>query len=367
VTSPVALVVMGTRPEAIKLAPVVAALRREGQLRPYVVATSQHRQLLDQALEPFALEPDVDLDLMVEDQSPTRIASEVLSGLEPILRDQAPLWTVVQGDTTTALAAALASFHAGVPVAHVEAGLRTGRMDSPFPEELNRRAISLMAGAHFAPTQWAVDNLLREGVESGRIHLVGNTVVDAVRWIHDRTAIPTGDAGPPLVLVTLHRRESFGEPLERALNAIRRLVEERAGRIRVLYPVHPNPHVHGPAHRVLGGLPGVELVAPMGYPEFLAAMAAARFVLTDSGGVQEEAPSLGVPVLVLRDVTERPELVESGWGRVIGTAEEPILEQSRLLLDSDREREAMRQGPNPFGDGRSGERIARVLAGAGER
>jgi UDP-N-acetylglucosamine 2-epimerase (non-hydrolysing) len=357
-----ALVVMGTRPEAIKLAPVVTALERAGQMRPYVVATSQHRQLLRQALEPFSLVPDVDLDLMAEDQSPSRVAAEVLSSVEPILRQQQPRWTVVQGDTTTAVAAAMASFHAGVPVAHVEAGLRTGRMDAPFPEEFNRRAISLVASSHFAPTQWAVDNLLREGVDSRQVHLVGNTVVDAVRWIRSTAPDQADPTGPPLILLTLHRRESFGEPLERVLGAIRQLVEERGDQLRVLYPVHPNPRVSEPAQRVLGGLSGVELVAPMDYPGFLAAMAAARFVLSDSGGVQEEAPSLGVPVLVLREVTERPELVESGWGRVVGTSSERILEHARLLLDNEHELEAMRRGPNPFGDGRSGERIARVLA-----
>jgi len=358
---PRVLVVMGTRPEAIKLAPVVEALRRQGRLEPVLVATSQHAELLAQALAPFGLEPEVDLKVMTAGQTPTRVAAVVLERLEPVMERVRPEWTVVQGDTTTVAASAMASFYAGVRVAHVEAGLRSGRMDAPFPEEYNRRATAVAASLHFAPTPRAAANLRAEGVADGRILVVGNTVVDAVgRILRDHPA--SSPSGPPLVVMTLHRRESFGAPLEGVLGAVRRLAEERPGRLRVVYPVHPNPNVAGPATRVLGGVPGVELRGPMGYPEFLALLAGARFALSDSGGVQEEAPTVGVPVLILREVTERPEVVESGWGRVVGTDPDEILAQARRLLDDDAARAAMTAGPNPFGDGRAGERIATALA-----
>jgi len=358
---PEALIIVGTRPEAIKLAPVVEALQRQGAIASLLVATSQHRELLRQALAPFSLEPDIDLDVMTEGQTPTRVAAEVLHRLEPVLAARRPAWTVVQGDTTAALAAALASFYAGVPVAHVEAGLRTGRMDAPFPEELNRRALAVATTLHLAPTERAAANLRAEGFADAAIHVVGNTVVDAVRTILGRTP-PPGRGAPPLVLLTLHRRESFGEPIRRALAAVRTLAEERSGRLRIVYPVHPNPQVAGPAHEILGGLPGVELTAPMDYPELLRTFAAARLALSDSGGIQEEAPSVGTPVLVLRDTTERPEVVDAGWAKLVGTDPELILTEAARLLDDDDALAAMSAGPNPFGDGHAGERIARLLA-----
>jgi UDP-N-acetylglucosamine 2-epimerase len=287
---PRVMVVVGTRPEAIKLAPVVAALRRQGRLEPVLVATSQHRELLAQALAPFGLVPDIDLDVMSQEQSPAAVAAAVLTRFAPVLERERPAWTVVEGDTTTVLAAALASFYAGVPVAHVEAGLRSGRLDSPFPEELNRRATSVAASLHFAPTPRAVANLCREGVPEERVLLVGNPVVD--------------------------------------------------------------------------GVPGVELLPPLGYLEFLRLLSLARFALTDSGGVQEEAPAVKVPVLVLREVTERPEVVESGWGRLVGTDGQAVYEQARRLLEDDVALAAMKAGPNPFGDGHAGERIAVALADA---
>jgi UDP-N-acetylglucosamine 2-epimerase len=359
---PRVLVVMGTRPEAIKLAPVVAALRRQGRLRPVVVATSQHREMLAQALEPFALEPHVDLDLMTPDQTATRIASRVLAALEPVIDEHEPVWTVVQGDTTSAFAAAMASFYAAVPVAHVEAGLRTGCMHAPFPEEFNRRGITVAADLHFAPTEWARDNLLREGVADDQIEMVGNTVVDAVhRILAERPARERGD-DRSLVLMTLHRRESFGEPMARILRAVQRLAGSCRGRLRLVYPVHPNPNVRRVAREVLRDVPGVELVRPLDYPRFLELYRRARFVMTDSGGVQEEAAAVGTPVLVLRDVTERPELIEAGWGCLVGTDPERVLTEARRLLDDDEALRAMTRSPNPFGDGQSGERIATALA-----
>ena len=359
--APPVLVIVGTRPEAIKMAPVVEALREQGRFRPGLVATSQHRGLLRQALAPFGLEPEVDLDIMTEGQTPARVASEVLRRLEPVLVARRHAWTLVQGDTTTALAAALASFYAGVPVGHVEAGLRTGRLDAPFPEELNRRVTAVATTLHFAPTERAAANLRAEGIGADSIRVVGNTVVDAVHRILGATP-PVAVGGRRLVLVTLHRRESFGEPLRRVLGALRTLAAERPGRFTIVYPVHPNPEVSGPAREILGGAAGVELVEPLDYPRLLATFAAARFALTDSGGLQEEAPSVGTPVLVARETTERPEVLEAGWARLVGTDPARILEEARRLLDEDAAVAAMTSGPNPFGDGRAARRIVRALA-----
>lgn len=360
--APEVLVVMGTRPEAIKLAPVVEALRNGGPLRPVLVATSQHREMLRQALRPFELVPDVDLDIMTAGQTPTRVAVEVLRRFEPLLAARRPAWVVVQGDTTTAFAAAVAAFYASVKVAHVEAGLRTGRLDAPFPEEFNRRAAAVATALHLAPTLRAAGNLRAEGVSEEQIVVVGNTVVDAVRRIRRQHLDPPRSSGPPLVLVTLHRRESFGEPIARVLAALRALVQRHPGQIRLVYPVHPNPNVDGPARAALAGVSGIELHPPLDYPDFLALFAQARFVLSDSGGVQEEGPTLGVPVLVLRDTTERPEVLESGWGKLVGTDPDLILEEATRLLRDDDALAAMKRGPNPFGDGRAAERIAAELA-----
>jgi UDP-N-acetylglucosamine 2-epimerase (non-hydrolysing) len=358
---PRVLVVAGTRPEAIKLAPVHAALAAAGRLEPVLLATSQHRELLAQALAPFGLTPAIDLDVMAPGQSPARVAATVLRRLETHLARLRPAWTVVQGDTASAFAAAVASFYAGVPVAHVEAGLRTGDLASPFPEEFHRRAIAAAATLHLAPTARAAANLRAEGVDAARIHVTGNTVVDAVQRIAGgAAATPAG--GVPLVLVTMHRRESFGGGVRRIAAAIRRLAAERRGSVRIVYPVHPNPEVDAVMREALGGAAGVELLPPLGYAEFLALLRRAYFALSDSGGVQEEGPTLGVPVLVLRDVTERPEAVEAGWARLVGTDEEAIGAAARALLDKPDARAAMTRGPNPFGDGRAGERIAVLLA-----
>lgn len=360
---PPVLVIAGTRPEAIKLAPVVEALRAAGRFRPVLVATSQHREMLRQALAPFDLAPDVDLDVMTGGQTPTRVAFEVLRRLEPVLLETRPAWTLIQGDTTTALAAAIASFYAGVPVGHVEAGLRTGRLDAPFPEEFNRRAAAVATTLHFAPTDRAAANLRAEGFPEAGIRVVGNTVVDAVHRIL-RSTRPVETGGRELILVTLHRRESFGEPLRRVFEALRTLALERVGRLSVVYPVHPNPKVAGPAREILRGVPGIELVEPMDYPRLLATFAAARFALSDSGGIQEEAPSVGVPVLVARETTERPEVLEAGWAKLVGTDPKRILTEARRLLDDEGVRSAMTSGPNPFGDGRAAERIAEALTGS---
>ncbi len=357
----VVLVVVGTRPEAIKLAPVVEALRDSAALRPVLLATSQHREMLRQALAPFGFEPDRDLDVMTAGQSPTMVASRVLDRIEPILAELAPAFVVVQGDTTTALAAAWAAFYGGIPVAHVEAGLRSGRIDSPFPEEFNRRGVSVAAALHFAPTEGARAHLLSEGVPAERVLVVGNTIVDAVERILAGRPRRIADPSRATILVTLHRRESFGPPLERTLAAIRTLAIERGDALRLVYPVHPNPNVSGPARRLLEGLPNVELLPPLDYPEFLDRFANARFALSDSGGVQEEAPTLRVPVLIARETTERPEVLDSGWGVLVGTDPDRILDESRRLLDDEVAYRARCAGPNPFGDGHAARRIVEVL------
>lgn len=358
----VVLLVVGTRPEAIKLAPVVETLRGSTFLRPVILATSQHREMLRQALAPFGLEPDVDLEVMTDGQSPTAVAARVLERIERPLVEIAPAFVVVQGDTTTALAAAWASFYAGVPVAHVEAGLRSGRVDSPFPEEFNRRGVAVAASFHFAPTVRARENLLREGVDPAAVFVVGNTVADAVARILSTVPHREPEPGCATILVTLHRRESFGAPLERALGAIRRLALERGDTVRIVFPVHPNPNVSVPARRLLDGLPNVELRDPLDYPEFLDVFSRSRFAISDSGGVQEEAPCVGVPVLVARETTERPEVLESGWGVLVGTDPDRILAESRRLLDDEEAWRARQSGPNPFGDGLAARRIVDVLS-----
>lgn len=358
----VVLLVVGTRPEAIKLAPVVEMLRGSSLFRPVILATSQHREMLRQALAPFGLAPDVDLDVMTDGQSPAAVAARVLARIERPLAEIAPAFVVVQGDTTTALAAAWASFYAGVPVAHVEAGLRSGRADSPFPEEFNRRGVAVAASLHLAPTERARENLRLEGIDPAAVFVVGNTVVDAVLRILSGMPQRVPEPGPATVLVTLHRRESFGEPLERALGAIRRLALERGDTVRVVFPIHPNPNVSVPARRLLDGLPNVELVDPLDYPGFLEVFSRARFAISDSGGVQEEAPCVGVPVLVARETTERPEVIESGWGVLVGTDPDRILSESRRLLDDEDAWRARRAGPNPFGDGNAARRIVEVLS-----
>ena len=353
------LVVYGTRPEAIKMAPVVRALARPGVFAVTVCATGQHREMLAQVQDLFGLRPDVDLRLMRPDQSLNALAAAALAAVDEVLASAAPDWLLVQGDTTTAMAAALAAFHRGVRVGHVEAGLRTGDLARPFPEEANRRIVDALAAALFAPTGRAAGALLAEGVDPSRIHVVGNTVIDALRLLPiDPETVPAR----PEVLVTVHRRESFGAPLAGIFAALRRLAESFPG-VDWIYPVHPNPNVRGPAHEALGGLPNLTLCAPLGYGELVRRLRRCRFVLTDSGGLQEEAPTFGKPVLVLRDTTERPEGIEAGVARLVGTDGERIVAAAAELLTSEAAYAAMARAVNPYGDGRAAERIAAILAG----
>ncbi len=353
------MVLYGTRPEAVKMAPVVEALRRRVErFAVTVCVTAQHREMLDQVQALFGVRADYDLDLMRYDQSLNELASRTLGSVDSILRELRPDWVLVQGDTTTAMIGALVSFHLGLRVGHIEAGLRTGDLGQPFPEEANRRIIDLLATAHFAPTARARDALLAEGVPAESIVLTGNTVVDALLRIARR--IPEV-ALEDQVLITVHRRESLGEPLCRVFRAVRRLAS-MFPRTRWVCPVHPNPRVHQPAYRILSGIPNVELHAPFNYLDLVHRLRASRLVLTDSGGLQEEAPTFGKPVLVLRDRTERPEGVEAGVARLVGTAPQRIVEEVARLLTDDGAFRSMVALENPYGDGHAAERIADALA-----
>lgn len=364
------LAVVGTRPEAIKLAPVLRRLPATA-CEVKLCVTAQHRELLDQTLRFFGLIPDFDLNLMRAGQSPTEVAAGVLSGVRDVLRQWTPDWVLVQGDTTTVPAAAWAAFHEKVPVSHIEAGLRTGNIHAPWPEEINRRLASVLAALHFAPTEGARRNLLRENISDERIFVVGNPVIDALLDTAARlrdepetaasaaAAFPFLDDERKLILVTGHRRENFGRGLEDVCRALKLLAQRED--VRLIYPVHPNPRVREPVERLLGGNERLHLVESQDYPAFVFLMTRAYLIITDSGGVQEEAPSLGKPVLVTRETTERPEAVEAGTVKLVGTDTEKIVAAATALLDDPRAREAVARVHNPYGDGRAGERIAKEL------
>lgn len=354
--------VFGTRPEAVKMAPVVAELRQHPQIESKVLVTAQHREMLDQVLDIFGITPDYDLDVMQEDQTPIDVAAEVLQRIQPILRDERPDWILVQGDTTTVLAAALAAFYSGARVGHVEAGLRTYDRHNPFPEEINRVLADHLSDLHFAPTETAKQALLKEGISPQRIHVTGNTVIDALRVIVARPAngsSPSFPADKRLVLVTAHRRENFGEPFANVLAALKRIADRDD--VHLIYPVHPNPNVRGPAYEVLGNHPNVTLLPPMDYLAFAHLMVRAHLILSDSGGIQEEAPGLGVPVLVMRRVTERPEAVAAGTAKLVGTDTTTIVVEAFRLLDDPAAHSEMARAVNPFGDGHAAERIVSIL------
>jgi UDP-N-acetylglucosamine 2-epimerase len=368
---PLVLIVVGTRPEAIKMAPVHAALIRRPGLCVELALTGQHTDLVDEALEAFELVPDHDLGIMREGQSLYDVATGCLDGLGRLLDARRPELVLVQGDTASVFFGALVGFFEGVAVGHVEAGLRSGDLTRPFPEEGFRRLTGVLAHLHFAPTPLARENLLREGVSDETIHVTGNPVVDALLRIAERPddvrerrllelLARARDGGRPFALLTAHRRESFGEPMERIFRAVLALVE-REPELAVLYPVHPNPRVREPAERILGGHSRVHLVPPLRYPDLVKALAGAALVLTDSGGIQEEAPSFGTPVLVLREVTERPEGVDAGVARVVGHDERLIVSAAREILAEGDEGRARRRRANPYGDGRAGERIAGIV------
>jgi len=366
------LAVFGTRPEVIKLAPVIRELRKyPDRVMCKVCVTAQHRQMLDQMLQVFQIQPDYDLNIMQDNQSPSYVAARVLMGLEGVIQREKPDWVLVQGDTTTVAAAALAAYYAGVKVAHVEAGLRTGDKWRPFPEEINRRVVGAIADLHFAPTALARANLLREGVAPEAVVVTGNPVIDALRWIAAQPPSPAAvellaRAGVPggrrLVLVTAHRRESFGAGILALCQALAELAEGFP-ELMILYPVHPNPNVHQPVYQILGRIPNIMLTEPLDYATLVHIMAQAVLVLTDSGGIQEEAPSLGKPVLVLREVTERPEAIQAGTARLVGTDPQRIVSETVRLLTDPAEYNRMARAVNPYGDGRAAERIVSALLG----
>ena len=364
------LCVFGTRPEAIKMAPVVRALESHtGGLRVAVCVTNQHQEMLDQVLELFDIRPDHRLGVISDDQSPTQVARRVLERMPAVFAAVRPAAVLVQGDTTTTFAAALAAFYARIPVGHVEAGLRTYRKDAPFPEELNRQMTTALAEWHFAPTAWARDNLLRAGVAADRIVVTGNPVIDTLHWTvrdleqHAGERLPFADTGRKLLLVTAHRRESFGAPFLQMCGALRALVERNPD-VEVVYPVHLNPNVQRPVRAILGGIERVHLLPPLDYRSFVDLLRRSHFVLTDSGGIQEEAPSLGKPVLVMRETTERPEGVNAGTARLVGTSHDRIVGEAERLLRDPAAYAAMAEAHNPYGDGTAGGRIVDVLATA---
>lgn len=364
---PTILTVLGTRPEAVKLAPVLEALaRRPEQFTSKVCITSQHQELVRPFLELFQIEADYDLELMRPDQTLSHVTTGALQGMEEPLRLEKPDIVLVQGDTTTAFAASLAAFYQGVPVGHVEAGLRSGQLRNPYPEEANRRLIAVLADLMFAPTETARDNLLREGADPSNVFVTGNTVVDALKGIRDRSAgnsdLPvTVSENARVVLVTGHRRESFGEGFSNICRAVRRLADANSD-VTVIYPVHLNPRVQEPVFRILGGHERIHLIDHLPYVTFIRLVDMAYLVLTDSGGVQEEAAVLGRPVLVMRSVTERVEGVSAGVARLVDTDEESIVRQAQRLLDDTEEYDAMSHPTDVYGDGHAGERIVDILA-----
>jgi UDP-N-acetylglucosamine 2-epimerase (non-hydrolysing) len=363
------LVVFGTRPEAIKLFPLVHALRRtDADVR--VCVTGQHREMLDQVLEIAQIIPEHDLDLMLPNQSLDTLSARLLTELGKVMDADQPDRVIVQGDTATAMIGALTAYYRKIPVGHVEAGLRSGNIYHPWPEEVNRKVVGAIADLHFAPTDTSRDALLAENVPAERIHVTGNTVIDALietraRVDSDATLASTiapiaaRFAGKRIVAVTTHRRENFGEGLKSVAQAVRRIADRPD--VAVIFPVHPNPNVRAPMSEVLGGVENVAMIDPLDYPNFVRLLSLCHFVMTDSGGVQEEAPALAKPVLVMRETTERPEGVAAGTAKLVGNDEEVIVTEASRLLDDRAAYEAMARAHNPFGDGRSSERIARII------
>lgn len=357
---PLVFCVVGTRPEAVKMAPIVAELRRFDTVETRLVSTGQHREILLQALTTFGLAPDVDLAIMTHGQTLAGVTAKALEGIDGLLAAQSPRMVVGQGDTTTAFVAALAAFYRRIPFAHVEAGLRTATIDDPFPEEFNRRAAGLIANLHFPPTDWARDNLLREGKDPETVVVTGNTGIDAVleAAAHGTEVWYPGDER--IVLLTTHRRENWGEPQTRIARAARELTD-RFPDVRLVVAMHPNPAVRETLRGILDGHPQIDLIEPPEYGRFVKLMQRSSLILSDSGGVQEEAPAFGIPVLVLRETTERPEGVHAGTAKLVGTEYGAILDEASTLLGDAKAYDAMAQAVSPYGDGRAAARIRYVV------
>ncbi len=383
------LTILGTRPEAVKMAPVVRLLKHSAGIESRLCVTAQHRQMLDQVLKLFGLQPDFDLDLMRDDQTLAELSAAIFTKLDPVFESFKPDWVLVQGDTTTVAIASLLAYYHGVKVGHVEAGLRTHDKWQPFPEEINRRVAGVIADLHFAPTEWARKNLLHEGVDEKTILVTGNTVIDALQFVASQpepeeitrllaelsvTLPDVGKSSPPptppsvkstssaarnLILVTAHRRESFGQSIENICLALKQLAGR--GDVEIVYPVHLNPNVQETAHRILRNTPHVTLLAPLDYQPLVHLMKHAKLILTDSGGIQEEAPTFGIPVLVLRNLTERPEGIQAGILKLVGRDIHQIVRSANELLDDEAAYNRMAKVTNPFGDGHAAERIVQAL------
>lgn len=378
-TLPKILAVFGTRPEAIKMAPVIRELQSNPErFETHICVTAQHREMLDQVLNLFEIEPDFDLDIMTRDQSLAGLTASIISRLDVVIQKVQPDWILAQGDTTTVMAASILTYYHRARFGHVEAGLRTGDKWQPFPEEINRRIAGVIADLHFAPTEWSRQNLLKENVPSEKILVTGNPVIDALHWVVKQpypdseleklgVASEIIDEKRRLVLITAHRRENFGKPLEEICASILDLAAAYRDTTHFIYPVHLNPNVQGPVRERLGNIPNITLLPPLDYLPLVHLLKRSTLVLTDSGGLQEEAPGLGVPVLVLREVTERPEGLDAGTVRLVGTNRERIVSAARLLLDDPSEHQKMAKAVNPYGDGHAAERIVRALEEANTR
>ncbi len=367
------LSVFGTRPEAVKMAPIVRLLKQTNDIESRVCVTAQHRQMLDQVLNLFQIEPDYDLDLMRDNQSLPELSAAIFTHLDPVLTEFNPDWVLVQGDTTTVAITALLAYYRRIKVGHVEAGLRTHDKWQPFPEEINRRVAGVTADLHFAPTEWSRQNLLRENVPDHLIVVTGNPVIDALNFVSKQeepqevkdllSKLGVAKNGTPtsrkLILVTAHRRENFGKPLEDICHALRELAAR--GDVEIIYPVHLNPNVQEPVNRILKGVEHITLLPPLDYLPLVHLMKRSTLILTDSGGIQEEAPAFGVPVLVLRETTERPEGVEAGTLKLVGTETSRIVREAKRLLDDPSAYAQMAKAVNPYGDGHAAERIVEAL------
>ena len=363
--------VFGTRPEAIKLAPIIQLLEKDSRFESLMVVTGQHREMLDQVLSLFNLHPNEDLNLMTEDQSLAQLTASIFSNLDPLLEKYQPDWVIVQGDTTTAMTAALAAYYRRIRVTHIEAGLRTGDKWQPFPEEVNRRVIGTIADLHFAPTDLAWRNLVNEGISKDDVKVTGNTIIDALnqviqlpipqeieRLLREKEIL---SGKKDLVMVTAHRRENFGEPIRNICAALKSLAEKFRDQIEIVYPVHLNPNIQKPVNELLSGIANVTLLPPLEYLPLVHLFKNARLILTDSGGIQEEATGLGKPCLVLREVTERPEGVEAGVLKLVGTDAARIVKEASLLLTDKAAYEKIAHIANPYGDGKAAARIVQIL------
>ena len=359
------LSVFGTRPEAVKMAPIVKQLMKVKEIEARVCVTAQHRQMLDQVLDLFQITPNYDLDLMRDNQSLPELSAAIFTHLDKVLTEFQPDWVLIQGDTTTVAITALLAYYRHIKVGHVEAGLRTHDKWQPYPEEINRRVAGVAADLHFAPTEWSRDNLLRENTPTELIVVTGNPVIDALKYVTEQgepkeiSELLSRFKGKKVILVTAHRRENFGQPIENICYALKEMASR--GDVEIVYPVHLNPNVQEPVNRILKGVEGVTLLPPLDYLPLVHLMKNATLILTDSGGIQEEAPSFGIPVLVMRETTERPEGVDAGTLKLVGTETSHIVQEANRLLDNESEYAKMAKASNPYGDGHAAERIVDAL------